>query len=432
MLKETIILKKGAASLEAYLDSGGFQGLKRALGMSREEVVAEIQKSGLRGRGGAGFPTAKKWEMVLRGRGKDRYVVCNASEGEPGTFKDRYLMVNNPYRLLEGILIAAYVIGARKSYVFFKDKHVEANAAVERAIEELYGKGYLGSAIFGSNFQADVEPVTGPADYVAGEETAMLEVIEGRRAQPRQKPPFYPSSMGLYRQPTLVNNVETLSAVTHILANGAEWYRGFGVPTTPGTALVSLSGAVERPGVYEVVMGSSLRSIIDDLGGGVKDRRPLKAVMPGGPSNTILCADEIDVAMDFDSLRQAGSGLGTAGVIVYDDQDCMLRVAMEYTNFFAEESCGQCPPCKMGTANLTMTLEKIEAGKGGDKEFELLGQVCGFIKGRGYCTLVNGAVAIVQSILRGFDAEIREHTLRGGCYFEKSKKKVAYLQNPVL
>ena len=432
MIRETVLLKRAASTLDEYLAAGGFEGLRRALSMSPENVIEEIRASGLRGRGGAGFPTATKWEMVVRGRGRDRYVVCNASEGEPGTFKDRYLMQNNPYQMVEGILIGAYAVGARRAYVFFKDKHVEANGAVERAVEELYGKGYIGQGILGSGLGVDVEPVTGPASYVAGEETAMLEVIEGRRAQPRQKPPFYPSSMGLYRQPTLVNNVETLSAVAQILAKGANWFRGYGVPSTPGTLLLSLSGAIAYPGVYEVPMGTSLRAIIEDLGGGVKDGRPVKAVMPGGPSNTILAAHEIDVAMDFDSLRKAGSGLGTAGVIVYDDQVCMLQVAIEYTNFFAEESCGQCPPCKMGTANLTMTLEKIESGRGTEKDLESLRQVCGFIKGRGYCTLVNGAVAIVQSILKHFEKEVNEHLHQGGCHFEKSKKKVARLQNHML
>ena len=416
-MTQQILLKNsnlGTIDLDAYRKEGGYEVLEKVLRNDKPtDVVEEIKRSGLRGRGGAGFPTGKKWEMVASHRVTERYLVCNGGEHEPGTFKDRYLLRFNPHQLLEGMAIAAYAVSAKESYLFLDGTFTDEIARVKQAIDDARKGEFLGKNIFGTDFSCDIQVFLGPNSYVAGEETAMLEAMQGRPAKPKPKPPFYPTVYGLYGKPTLVNNVETLSNIPHILRHGADWYRSFGTQTCPGTMIFSISGDVNRPGVYELPLGTPLRKLIYDHGGGIKNGRSLKAVYPGGPSQAFLVPKDIDVAMDFDSLKAIGSGLGSAGVIVLDDTNCMVEQTMKFCGFFETESCGQCPPCKMGTHYLRQLLEKIETGQGKEEDLQSLKQLSGFVKGRGDCTVVTGAAVTVESGLRHFheefEAHIREH-----------------------
>jgi NADH-quinone oxidoreductase subunit F len=406
--------------VEAYCRVGGYEAWKKCLTgeLSREEVINELKKSGLRGRGGAGFPTGVKWEKVLHHRTKEHYFVCNAGEHEPGTFKDRYLLHHYPHQLLEGCLIAAYTVQAKSAFIYINHEYAEERHHLEKAIAQAKAKGLMGKNILGTGLDLDLELVTGMGSYVAGEETAMLESMQGRPAMPRQKPPFYPTEFGLYGKPTLVNNVETLCNVPRILLKGASWYTEVGTATSPGTMLFSLSGAVRKPGVYELPLGTPLRVLVEQCGGGVADGRKLKAVFPGGPSFAMVTADQLDLPMDFDALKKAGTGLGSAGVIVVDDRTCMVAQTLKFCNFFKAESCGQCPPCRMGTNNLAALLAKIEEGAGTQKDLDTLAQLCGFVKGTGYCTLVTGAAVLVQSSLKLFREEFEEHLALKQCPYQ--------------
>jgi NADH-quinone oxidoreductase subunit F len=402
-----------------YVAQGGYEVWKNCVTKwSCEEVVNEIKRAGLRGRGGAGFPTGVKWEKVLTHRVPERYFVCNAGEHEPGTFKDRFLLKTNPHPVLEGVLIAAHTVKAQAAYIYVNHEYVEELTTLRKAAEQARAAGFLGKNIFDTGLDLDIEFVEGQGSYVAGEETAMLESMQGRPALPRQKPPFYPTDFGLYGKPTLVNNVETLCNVLPLLRHGAAWFREVGTEKSPGTMLFSVSGAVCRPGVYELPMGTPIRTLIFECGGGVPNGRAVKAVFPGGPSFSMLTADQLDTPMDFETLKKAGTGLGSAGVIVVDDHTCMVGVALKYGNFFRVESCGQCPPCRMGTINLADLLQKIEQGEGSEKDFATLLQLCGFVKGRGYCTVVTGASVLVESSLRLFRQEFEEHILQKRCPYQ--------------
>src|SRR5881296_1521503 len=405
--------------IEAYLRVGGYDAWRKCvMELSREGIVAEIRRSGLRGRGGAGFPTGTKWDKVLHHRIKERYFVCNAGEHEPGTFKDRYLLKHYPHQLLEGCLIAAFTVRAKASFIYVNQEYEEERANLEKAIEQARTRGLLGENVLGTGLDLDIELFAGQGSYVAGEETAMLESMQGRPAMPRQKPPFYPTDFGLYGKPTLVNNVETLCNVPPLLRNGAAWFTQVGTEKSPGTMFFSISGAVNRPGVYELPMGTPIRRLVYDCGRGVPNGRKVKAVFPGGPSFAMLTPDQLDTPMDFESLKHAGTGLGSAGVIVVDDQTCMVATALKYGNFFKVESCGQCPPCRMGTINLAELLQKIEDGDGTEKDLASLLQLCGFVKGRGYCTVVTGASVVVESSLRTFRHEFEAHIAQKRCPFQ--------------
>lgn len=409
MLKEA-----GATPLDlaAYTRLGGYEGLKKALcGSTPDEVIEEVQRAGLRGRGGAGFPTGKKWELAARKRSKSnkKYVCCNASEGEPGTYKDRTLVRANPHQLLEGVIIAAYAVGADEAYIFLKGSFQQEHEILSRAVEEAAGAGFWGENILGTPFNLKLHVFRGPDLYIAGEETAMLEAIEGRPAQPKQKPPFYPIQWGLFGQPTLVNNAETLCNVPHILRRGSAWFSGIGHPKSPGTMLFTVSGEVKRPGVYELPLGTSLRELVFEWGGGMQGDRRVKAVFPGGPSQTLLLEPDLDVSLDFESLKEKGSGLGTAAVVVLSEAMCMVSVALHFSGFFMRESCGQCPPCRLGTIHMTQVLEKIEQGKGDAKDLTALEQIFTLIRGRGYCDLINSSVRSTQSVLQHFKEEFEAH-----------------------
>ncbi len=405
--------------IEPYLRVGGYAAWRKCVTeLNRDNIVGEIKRSGLRGRGGAGFPTGTKWDKVLHHRMTERYFVCNAGEHEPGTFKDRFLLKHYPHQLLEGCLIAAYTVQAKASFIYINQEYEEERVNLEKAIAQARTRGLLGTNVLGTGLDLDIELFAGQGSYVAGEETAMLESMQGRPAMPRQKPPFYPTDFGLYGKPTLVNNVETLCNVPRILRNGASWFAQVGTEKCPGTMLFSLSGAVNKAGIYEMPMGAPLRRLIEEFGGGVPLGRKVKAVFPGGPSFAMVTADKLDLSMDFESLKKAGTGLGSAGVIVVDDATCMVAQTLEFSNFFKVESCGQCPPCRMGTINLATLMTKIENGEGTQKDLDSLLQLCGFVKGTGYCTLVTGAAVLVQSSLKLFRHEFEEHIALKRCPYQ--------------
>ena len=404
--------------IDAYMKVGGYEAWKKCVKeLTPEQVVQELKTSGLRGRGGAGFPTGVKWDKVLNHRVKERYFVCNAGEHEPGTFKDRHLLKTIPHQLIEGCLIASRTAQAKASFIYVNHEYEEERENLKKALAQAKERGFVGKNILGTGIDIELQVFEGHGSYVAGEETAMLESMQGRPAMPRQKPPFYPTDYGLYGKPTLVNNVETLCNIPRILHKGAAWFTQVGTEKCPGTMMFSLSGAIKRPGVYEMPMGVTVRELIEQCGGGVADGRKIKAVFPGGPAFSMVTADQLDLPMDFDSLKKAGTGLGSAGVIVVDDATCMVRQTLKFSNFFKGESCGQCPPCRMGTINLATLMTKIEAGEGTQKDLDSLLQLCGFVKGTGYCTLVTGAAVLVQSSLKLFRHEFEEHIRLQRCPF---------------
>lgn len=408
--------EKGSVDFETYRKHGGYRALEKVLrDKDPRGVIDELKRSGLRGRGGAGFPTGKKWEMVASHREKERYLVCNAGEHEPGTFKDRHLLKVNPHHMIEGIIIGTYAVGAKESTIFIDGSFTEEIESLEGAIADAWGAGFLGEKILGTEFSCDIKIFHGPSTYVAGEETALLEAMQGRDPIPRHKPPYYPTVHGLYGKPTLVNNVETFSNIPYILRKGSDWFRSIGTPSCPGTMLFSISGDVNKPGVYELPFGTPLRTLVYEYGGGIKNGKALKVVYPGGPSQAFLLPKDLDTPMDFDSLRGLGSGLGSAGVVVLDETNCMVERTMIYCRFFEKESCGQCPPCTMGTHYLHQTLEKIERGDGKPGDIETLKQLSGFVKGRGDCTVVTSAAVGVQASLQHFMHEFEAHLQEGRC-----------------
>ena len=410
--------------IDAYIKVGGYEAWKKCVKeLTPEQVVQELKTSGLRGRGGAGFPTGVKWDKVLNHRVKERYFVCNAGEHEPGTFKDRHLLKTIPHQLIEGCLIASRTAQAKASFIYVNHEYHEERENLKKALAQAQERGFVGKNILGSGIDIDLQVFEGHGSYVAGEETAMLESMQGRPAMPRQKPPFYPTDYGLYGKPTLVNNVETLCNVPRILHKGAAWFTQVGTEKCPGTMMFSLSGAVNRPGVYEMPMGLTMRELIEQCGGGVPGGRNIKAVFPGGPAFSMVTADQLDLPMDFDSLKKAGTGLGSAGVIVVDDATCMVRQTLKFSNFFKGESCGQCPPCRMGTINLATLMTKIEAGEGTQKDLDSLLQLCGFVKGTGYCTLVTGAAVLVQSSVKLFRSEFEDHIRLQRCPYPPSARE---------
>jgi len=405
-------------SFDRYLEEGGYSALKRIFSEGKQpaEIVEEIKSSGLRGRGGAGFPTGRKWEFVAQRSANRKYLCCNAAEDEPGTFKDRYLLRYNPHQLVEGVILASFAVGAQEAYIYINGTFRDELLFMEEAIGRARERGFWGERILGGAYSLDLKIAKSPGTYIAGEETALLEVIEGRVAMPRQKPPHYPAVHGLYDCPTLVNNAETLCHVPHILRRGAKWFSGIGSGTSPGTMIFTLSGDVKRPGLYERPLGSlTVREIIDRCGGGIRGDGRIKAVYPGGPSNNVIPASKTDVALDFDSLKAVGSGLGTGAVIVMSEEACMVERALFYSSFFMRESCGQCPPCKLGTAHLTEILRRIESGEGSEKDVQQVGQVCGMIKGRGYCYFLTGAAIAIESIFNNFREEFLAHVREGKC-----------------
>ncbi len=405
-------------SLDVYLENDGYKALEKALAMKPDEVINVVKDSGLRGRGGAGFNTGMKWSFVPKQSPKPKYVVCNADESEPGTCKDRPLMEYDPHQLIEGILIAGYSINSQQGFIYIRGEYRYLMDIVDRAIEDAYARGYLGKNILGSKFSFDLCTHTGAGAYECGEETALLNSLEGLRGYPRVKPPF-PAVVGAYGCPSVVNNVETLSNVPHILLNGAEWYAKLGTPKNGGTRLFCLSGQIARPGIYELPMGFPLRRMIEEVGGGVLGGKKLKAVIPGGSSCPVLKADEIDLPLDFDSLSKAGSMLGSGGVVVIDEDTCMVKVARRIAKFYAHESCGWCIPCREGTAWLHNLLTRFHSGSGVEEDVDTALDVALNILGKTLCPLGDAAAMPAIAFLKKFRNEFEEHLKLGRCPFEK-------------
>ncbi len=352
--------KPNSTSIDVYLQGGGYKATEKALKMKREDITQAVKDSELRGRGGAGFPTGGKWSFVPKNATKPIYLLCNADESEPGTFKDRLLIEKDPHLLIEGMIIAAYAIGScPMSYIYIRGEFYYGSTVLEKALAEARERGYLGKNILGSGFDFDITVARGAGAYICGEETGLIESLEGHRGQPRVKPPF-PAIVGVYSGPTVVQNVETLCCVPLIINNGVDWFKSFGSPKNTGPKLYCVSGTVKKPGVYEFPMGISLKELIFDHCGGVPDGRKLKAVIPGGASAPMLTADEIDVPLNFDALMKAGTMLGSAGIIVIDDSVCIVDATWRLAKFFAHESCGQCTPCREGTNWMETILDRIE------------------------------------------------------------------------
>jgi NADH-quinone oxidoreductase subunit F len=397
-----------ARTVRGYRDTGGYSALARALKLQPEEIVEEVKKSGLRGRGGAGFPCGMKWSFVPRNVDKPKYIVCNADESEPGTFKDRLLMEHDPHQLIEGCIIAGYAVGANTTYIYIRGEYTTAANILESAIRDAYDAGVLGDNVLGSGFRHDVHVHRGAGAYICGEETGLLESLEGRRGQPRVKPPF-PAVVGAFGCPTVINNVETLCCVTHILERGADWFKAIGTDDrNTGPKLYAVSGHVERPGTYEFPIGISFRDLLDACGGMYRGRA-LKAWIPGGASAAMLTADQVDLALDFDTLAKAGSMLGSAAVIVIDETVCIVRSTLRLAEFFAHESCGQCTPCREGTRWMRVILERIERGAGTEADLDLLASVVPNVGGISLCALGDAAQGPVRSLVQRFGDEIRDN-----------------------
>lgn len=409
----------GSWTLDHYLSRGGYEGLQKALSMAPDEVVEEVKRSGLRGRGGAGFPTGQKWGFVPRDPSRPKYLICNADESEPGSFKDRMLLEHDPHQVLEGIAIAAYAINAGRAFIYMRGEFNLGAIRMAQAIEEALSQGFLGRNILGSGYSLEVTLYRGAGAYICGEETALLESIEGKRPQPRYRPPF-PATEGLYGMPTVVNNVETLSNVPHILRRGADWYLAIGKPPrNTGPKIFSLSGRVRKPGNYELPLGTTVGSLIFDYGGGIVGQRPLKAFIPGGTSAPMLPGNLLDLPLDFDSVAQAGSMLGTGGVIALDDTVCIPHAVLRMVQFYNHESCGKCTPCREGTFWLVKLLSRIVSGHGTPRDLDLLEQICGSIVGRTLCALGDAACMPVISSLRLFREEYEHHLATGQCVTAK-------------
>ena len=400
--------------MEGYAAKGGYEALGRAVTMADADILELVKSSGLRGRGGAGFPTGMKWGFVPRDTGKPTYVVVNFDESEPGTCNNRELVERDPHRLLEGAAIAALAIGCETIYVYVRGEYLWQSIVLERAIAEAYGSGRFGADVLGSGKRLDVVLHRGAGAYICGEETALLSSLEGYRGQPRLRPPF-PAVEGLFASPTVINNVETLMNVPDILLRGADWFRELGTEKSPGTKMVTISGKVERPGNYEVPLGTPFRVVLEDLAGGVLGGRGLKAWTPGGSSTPMLTAEHIDVHLDYESLAEAGSMLGTAAIMVMDETDCVVDCAQRMVRFYAHESCGKCTPCREGSWWATRVLERIEEGDGRDEDLPVVRDLGKNLLFRAFCALADGTASVINSSLQHFRDEFEEHVRLGGC-----------------
>ncbi|MCD6194524.1 MAG: NADH-quinone oxidoreductase subunit F [Candidatus Aminicenantes bacterium] len=397
---------KNLHKIEVYLQNGGYEAAKKAIKTKKpQDILNEVKAANLRGRGGAGFPAGVKWGFVPQGVEKPKYLCVNADEGEPGTFKDKYIMSHNPHLLLEGIIITSYCVGIHQAFIYIRGEYEMIARRLEKAIEEATAKGFLGKNIFGSNFDLEVIVHRGAGAYICGEETALLESLEGKRGHPRLKPPF-PASIGLFGCPTVINNVETIANIPFIMARGAEWFTQIGLPKDGGTRIFGVSGAVKKPGIYELPLGTSLRELIYNYAGGLPEGKKLKAVIPGGMSAPVLKADEIDIPLDFESLMKAGSMLGSGAVIVIDHETSMLDVLRVVSKFYAHESCGQCTPCRVGVAWINKIVQRIAAGGGQPGDLETITRLASAIKGKTLCPLGDAAAMPILAIVEKFKDEL--------------------------
>ena len=404
-------------TLDFYMKNArGYEGLRKALTLKPNDIIEQVKASGLRGRGGAGFPTGLKWQFVLKDTPKPKYIACNADESEPGTFKDHVLMERNPHLLIEGCAIGCFAIGAKVAYIYIRGEFYHVQETLERAIEEAYRAGFLGKNILGSGFDCDVYVHRGAGAYEAGEETALIESLEGKRAQPRIKPPF-PAVAGLYQCPTAVNNVETLCNVPLIVLDGPEWFAGLGPEKNGGPKLYCISGHVKRPGVYEASMHTTLRELIygEQYAQGMLNGKKFKAIIPGGSSVPLLLDEQLDTPASFDAVAKAGSLLGSAGLIVLDESVCMVWLAMNLLHFYRHESCGKCTPCREGGDWLYKLLQRIERGEGRPKDIDLLFGVANNIVGKTLCAFGDAAATPVLTTLKLFKHEFEAHVREGRC-----------------
>jgi NADH-quinone oxidoreductase subunit F len=424
------VWKKDSRKIETYKASGGYQNLKKYLSMKPEEIIDTVKKSNLRGRGGAGFPTGMKWGFLPKDNPKPRYLCVNADESEPGTYKDRVIIENDPHQLIESTVVSTYAIGSKVAYIYIRGEFHEGFRSLQGAVDEAYAAGYLGRNILGTGVDVDVYVHRGAGSYECGEETALIESLEGKRGQPRLKPPF-PAAVGVFGCPTIVNNVETIACVPLILEKGAEWFASMGTEKNGGPKLYSISGDVARPGSYEIPMGKvTLRQLIYDYAGGPRKGRKIKAVVPGGSSTPVLTSGELDVAMDFDSLAKAGSMLGSAGTIVIDDSRSIVWVARNLTYFYKHESCGKCSPCREGTGWMLRLLLRLEAGQGTTKDLDTLAKICDSIAGKTLCPFGDAAITPALSTLAKFREEYEYYIREKGSWtrvaqtFEEAKAQL--------
>ncbi|HVY10505.1 MAG TPA: NADH-quinone oxidoreductase subunit NuoF [Mycobacteriales bacterium] len=395
---------------------GDYQAARKALAMEPDAVINLVKESGLRGRGGAGFPTGNKWGFIPQGDGKPHYLVVNADESEPGTCKDIPLMLANPHVLIEGVIITCFAIRANRAFIYVRGEVLHVVRRLQAAVAEAYAAGLLGSNIAGSGFDLEVVVHAGAGAYICGEETALLDSLEGYRGQPRLRPPF-PAVEGLYACPTVINNVESISSVPPIIDRGVEWFKQFGSEKSPGFTLYSLSGHVTKPGQYEAPLGVTLRELLD-LAGGVREGHELKFWTPGGSSTPLLTAEHLDSPLDYEGMTEAGSMLGTKALQIFDDTTCVVRAVLRWTEFYAHESCGKCTPCREGTYWMVQILERLEAGNADASDIDTLLDACDNIFGRAFCALADGAVSPIVSSVKYFRDEYVAHWENGGCPFD--------------
>jgi NADH-quinone oxidoreductase subunit F len=401
-----------------YERMGGYHAFRKALKeMTPAQVQAEVKDSNLRGRGGAGFPTGVKWSAVPMGDDAPRrkYIIANSDEMEPGAFKDRLLMERNPHQLIEGLMIGAYAVQADCAYIFLRWEYLQSAGRLKRAIEEAYARGYLGANVLGSGWQLEMRLHISAGRYICGEETALLNALEGKRGVPRTKPPF-PQQSGLWGRPAVVNNAETLANLPHIISRGATWYRSLGRSADSGTKIYGASGRVNRPGAWELPMGTTIREILEEHAGGMKPGYRLRGIIPGGASTDFLMDDHLDLEMDYDSCRRAGSRMGTGTMIVLDDRTCPVGMVLNLMRFFARESCGWCTPCREGLPWVAMILNAIECGEGEAEDLDILAEQCRLLgPGHTFCALAPGAVEPLQSALKYFRADFERHIKEKKC-----------------
>ena len=405
----------------SYERSGGYQALKTALAMDPGAVVQLVKDAGLRGRGGAGFPTGMKWGFIPQdtdgpGGGKPKYLVVNADESEPGTCKDIPLMMASPHTLVEGVIISAYAIRANTAFIYVRGEVLHVVRRLQAAVAQAYAAGHLGTDIHGSGYDLDVVVHAGAGAYICGEETALLDSLEGRRGQPRLRPPF-PAVAGLYASPTVINNVESIASVPCIVRNGADWFSSMGTERSKGMTLYSLSGHVKRPGQYEAPLGITLRELLE-MSGGVREGHVLKFWTPGGSSTPLLTAEHLDVPLDYEGVGKAGSMLGTKALQVFDETTCVVRAVLRWTEFYKHESCGKCTPCREGTWWLVQVLARLEKGQGTEEDLDKLLDQCDNILGRSFCALGDGATSPITSSIEYFRDEYLAHLTGGGCPFD--------------
>jgi len=401
---------------DTYVSKGGYDAAKKALGMSPESIIQAVKDAGLRGRGGAGFPTGMKWGFLPAPDGGPRYLVVNADESEPGTCKDIPTMMAAPHVLIEGAIITSFAIGCNHAFIYVRGEVVHVYRRLLKAVQEAYDTGWLGKNIQGSGFDLDITVHAGAGAYICGEETALLDSLEGRRGQPRLKPPF-PAVAGLYARPTVVNNVESIASVPSIIANGVDWFAGMGTERSKGMGLFSLSGHVKKPGQYEAPLGITLRELLE-MAGGMREGHELKFWTPGGSSTPLFTAEHLDTPLDYESVGAAGSMLGTRALQIFDETTCVVRAVERWAEFYKHESCGKCTPCREGTYWLTLILHRLEAGQGTYPDIDQLIATCDSILGRAFCALGDGATSSVTSSIQLFREEYEKHVELGACPFD--------------